>query len=295
MTKRSLDLTKAETLTQILPNSPQITSQQAQWSSLILADYHQHPGCESPLASFQQPVLEIITNNSGSNHERRMGRTHLSYPLRSGEICFCPADTNHWTVWEQPLSFTIVAFDSCFLNQLSQQLFKQSCIEFTPQWQVFDPVIQTIVTALKTDLEAGCPAGSLYGESFGTSLAVHLLRQFTTREPQILKTKGLPRSTRSQILEFIEANLATDISLEALANFTNFSTFHFCRLFKDTMGVTPHQYVIRRRIERAKKLLKYSDLKIVEIALACGFANQSHLSRHFRNLVGISPKAYRNS
>jgi len=61
------------------------------------------------------------------------------------------------------------------------------------------------------------------------------------------------------------------------------------------MGVTPHQYVIRRRIERAKKLLKYSDLKIVEIALACGFANQSHLSRHFRNLVGTSPKAYRNS
>ena len=135
----------------------------------------------------------------------------------------------------------------------------------------------------------------MYGESFATSLAVHLLRQFTTLEPQILKTKGLPRSTQSQILEFIEANLATDISLEALANFTNFSTFHFCRLFKDTMGVTPHQYVIRRRIERAKKLLKHSDLKIVEIALACGFANQSHLSRHFRNLVGTSPKAYRNS
>ncbi len=60
------------------------------------------------------------------------------------------------------------------------------------------------------------------------------------------------------------------------------------------MHITPHQYVIRRRIERAKQLLKQSDLRIVDIALACGFANQSHFSRHFRRIVGISPKEFRH-
>lgn len=144
-------------------------------------------------------------------------------------------------------------------------------------------------------MEAGCPAESLYGESFGTSLAVHILSQFSTIKPKIPDLKGLSKSDQERVLEFIEAYLETDIQLEDLAKIAGISTFHFCRLFKQTMHITPHQYVIRRRIERAKKLLKQSNLRIVDIALACGFANQSHFSRHFRRIVGISPKTFQRT
>ena len=294
MTQQSLDLTKAEALNQILPVPPQLTSQGANWSNLMLAHYHQHPGCESPESSFQQHALEIMDINSCSLHERRIGKTHLSYGLQGGETCFCPAYTKHWTTWERATSFTVIVFEPTFFERTSQEIWEKDCVEFIPKWQIFDPTIQVIVTALKSDLSAGCPVGSLYGESFGTSLAVHILSNFSIIRKKIPNWKGLSRTSQEEVLEFIEAYLETDIRLEDLAQIASISTFHFCRLFKEAMHITPHQYVIRRRIERAKQLLKQSNLRIVDIALACGFANQSHFSHHFRRIVGISPKAFRS-
>ncbi len=293
MTKQSLDLTVANALAQILPVSPQLISERANWSNLMLAYYQQHPGCESYESTFQQHALEVIDAGSWSHHERRMGKVHLSYRLRGGETCFCPAYTSHWTTWDRPLSFTVLAFEPAFFERVSQEMLESDRVEFVPKWQIFDPTIQGIVAALRADLDAGCPAGRLYGESFGASLAVHILSQFSIVKPKILGFGGLSRSSQEQVLDFIEVHLEIDIRLEDLANIVGISTFHFCRLFKQTMQMTPHQYVIRRRIERAKQLLKQSDLGIVDISLACGFANQSHLSRHFRRVVGISPKAFR--
>ena len=83
--------------------------------------------------------------------------------------------------------------------------------------------------------------------------------------------------------------------MEDLAKIVGISKYYFCRLFKKAIGLPPHQYIVRRRIERAKKLLKYSDLTTVEIALECGFAHQSHLSRHFKRIVGVSPRQFRHS
>ena len=259
----SLDLTKAEALARILPAPPRLTSEGANWNNLMFAWYQEHPGCESGESIFQQHALEIMDVSSCSPHERRMGKTHLSYQLRGGEICFCPANTSHWTTWERPMSFTVIAFTPTFLEGVSEQIWGsdrpergsswEHRVEFVPKWQIFDPIIQGIVTALRSDLSAGCPAGSLYGESFGTSLAVHILSQFSIIKRKIPDLQGLSRSSHEEVLEFIEAYLETDIRLEDLARIAGVSTFHFCRLFKQTMHITPHQYVIRRRIERAKQ------------------------------------------
>ncbi len=302
MTKPSLNQTKAEDLTQILPHSPLLTSLGAEWNNIFLAYYHQHPGCEIHEFTIPQHTLEVIDANSWSHHERRMGKTHLSYRIGGGEACLCPAHTSHWTTWDEPLSFTVLAFEPAFFEQVAQEVVNRSTegvlgdrLEFIPKWQVFDPMIQNIATALRSDLEAGCPAGRLYGESFGTALAVYLLRHFSSAELKIPEyAKGLPKSSLKQIVDFIENHLDTDIRLDDLANTVGISAFHFCRLFKQTMHLTPHQYVIRRRVELAKRLLKQSELRIVDVALLCGFANQSHLSRHFRRLVGMSPKTFRN-
>lgn len=289
--KQSLNLIQSEALTQILPNPPQLLSDCSNWSDFLLAYYHQHPGCESPASIFKQHALEIVDDGSWSHHERRMDNVHLSYQLRSGETCFCPAQTRHWTTWDKPLSFTVIAFEPALFVRLSQEL-ESDRIEFVPRWQVFDSVIQAIVAALRADLAAGCPAGRLYGESFGTSLAIHIVKQFSV-DTKVTELRGISKSKQAQVLDFIEAHLETDIRLADLAKVAGISKFYFCRLFKRTMTLTPHQYVIRRRIERAKQLLKHSNLKIVDVALSCGFANQSHFSLHFRRIVGVSPKAFR--
>ncbi len=232
MTQQNLDLTKAQTLAQILPAPPQLTSQDANWKNLMLAYYHQHPGCESSESTFKQHALEIMDVSSWSLHERRIGKTHLSYRLEGGETCFCPAYTNHWTTWKRPTSFTIIAFEPTFVERISKQIWESDSVEFVPKWQIFDPIIQGIVAALRSDLQAGCPTGSLYGESFAMSLAVHILSKFSILKPKIPHFKGLSRSSQEQILEFIEAYLETDIQLEDLAKIAGISTFHFCRLFK---------------------------------------------------------------
>ncbi len=97
----------------------------------------------------------------------------------------------------------------------------------------------------------------------------------------------------TQVIDYIEDYLGQPIELEQLAQVAGMSRFYFCRLFKQSVGLTPHQFVIRRRIERAKHLLRQSNLSIAEIAIACGFANQDHLTRYFKRLTSATPSVFR--
>lgn len=186
-------------------------------------------------------------------------------------------------------------FDVSFLKQIADEMESFPQIELTPQWNIFDPVIQSIVKALKTDLEAGSPAGRLYGESFGTALSVHLLKNSSTfKQKSFEYLGGLSPQKLKRVLDYIEAHLTEDISLENLATLAEISSCYFSRLFKQSMQIAPHQYVIRQRVELALTMLQQSDLEIADIALLCGFCHQSHLNRHFKRLVGVSPNAFRN-
>ena len=104
---------------------------------------------------------------------------------------------------------------------------------------------------------------------------------------------GLPPRALRRVREYIESHLEENIALETLADIAGFSTFHFARAFKQSEGVTPHGYLVERRVERAQKLLTGANLSLSEIALASGFSDQSHLARHFRQRVGVSPSMFR--
>jgi AraC-like DNA-binding protein len=104
---------------------------------------------------------------------------------------------------------------------------------------------------------------------------------------------GLPPRALLRVKEYIDSNLCTNIDLAALANIAGFSMFHFARAFKRSEGVSPHRYLLERRIKRAENLLVETDLPISEIAVTSGFSDQSHLARHFRRGVGVLPSTYR--
>jgi AraC-like DNA-binding protein len=104
---------------------------------------------------------------------------------------------------------------------------------------------------------------------------------------------GLPPRVLRRIREYIDSKIEQRISVEALAGLANLSVCYFVRAFKQSVGVTPHDYLIRRRVERTMELLSGTDMPLSEIALATGFADQSHCARRFRQHVGMSPKAYR--
>lgn len=104
---------------------------------------------------------------------------------------------------------------------------------------------------------------------------------------------GLPPRALRNVREFIETHLEDNISIQALAAAAGLSMYHFARAFKQSEGVSPHHYVMRRRVRRAQDLLAATDLPLSEIALAAGFADQSHCARRFREHVGVTPSSYR--
>ncbi|MCC8943582.1 helix-turn-helix transcriptional regulator [Bradyrhizobium sp. Arg62] len=104
---------------------------------------------------------------------------------------------------------------------------------------------------------------------------------------------GLPPRVLRRIREHIDANIDQRISVEALARLANLSVCYFVRAFKQSAGLTPHDYLIRRRVERTMEMLSRTNLSLSEIALAAGFADQSHCARRFRQHVGMSPRDYR--
>jgi AraC-like DNA-binding protein len=104
---------------------------------------------------------------------------------------------------------------------------------------------------------------------------------------------GLPPRAMRRVREYIEEHLEENISIQALANIASLSMYHFARAFKQSGGMTPHEYLIQRRVQRTKDLLAETDLPLSEIALASGFSDQSHCARRFREHVGMTPSSYR--
>ena len=157
-----------------------------------------------------------------------------------------------------------------------------------------DPVVSHVGLALLAEMESDAPGVRLYAESLANVLAVHLLRHYTNlgAEPRRF-AGGLSGGRLRRVLSFIAENHERDLSLDDLASEAAMSTFHFAREFKRATGTTPHQHLIKFRVERAKALLAESQLPLAEVGLRTGFSHQSHFSRLFRRLTGTTPQTYR--
>jgi transcriptional regulator GlxA family with amidase domain len=104
---------------------------------------------------------------------------------------------------------------------------------------------------------------------------------------------GLPPGAMRRVREYVETHLSENIDLAVLASIAGLSVFHFAREFKRSAGVTPHHYLVQKRVERAQEMLARTDLALAEIAIASGFSDQSHLARHFRQMLGTTPREFR--
>ncbi len=156
-----------------------------------------------------------------------------------------------------------------------------------------DPHVEQITQLLRLEMESGAPQGGLYAETLASALSVRLLqREHDTVRLPILPPAAKVRTELQRAVAFIQDNLASELSLDAIAREAGLSPYHFARLFAEAFGVAPHQYVIQARIERAKTLITQSRLPLGEAAHFVGFSDQSHFTRHFKRLVGMTPRAF---
>jgi len=157
-----------------------------------------------------------------------------------------------------------------------------------------DSQLHQIAMLLLAELESDGIMGQLYVESLIQVLAIHLLRHYSSVTQTITpENKRLTHAQLQQTIDYIHAHLDQDLSLAKLASIINISPTYFASLFKQSMGVAPHQYVIQQRVEQAKFMLSKTDLAISDIASKVGFSSQSHLTQQFKRLTGMTPKQVR--
>ena len=277
----TLDLTNQQEAARVLPQPPIVASYHTGWKGLTFTHYR-HPPHQTVEHSLLQHSLTISDPKSCFQVERCLDGKFKRYAHGHGRIDIIPASLNRWTNWDREVEFSAIAICPTLLNRTAQELM-QSEIELIPQLSIDDPVIGQLALALKTEIQTGCMSGRLYGESLGMALAARLVQNYAVSKPAFeFKARGLSRSQLARVIDYMQANLTQDLSILDLAIVTGMSESHFSRGFKQSVGIAPYQYLIHQRVERAKQLLKQQAISISDIALDCGFANQTHLTKVFR-------------
>ena len=167
--------------------------------------------------------------------------------------------------------------------------------ELGPRFGLADAHVVDLVRRLEAQAVAGQPLGSLYTEALSLTLLTYLRGRYAEASSKAPDENSLSLRQRDLLIEFVEHHLSTNIGLGDLAALAGYSPDHFSRLFKRCFGQPPYQYVLTRRVERAKSMLKNESHTISEIAYACGFATQAHLNSAFKQRTGVTPGGYRRS
>jgi len=168
-------------------------------------------------------------------------------------------------------------------------------LELRHQVGVRDPLMTQLANALKAQLYHGDLYGKAYAESVAHLLAVHLLQNYCAHRIRLPEVRGRYGSRMTKVLDYIRENMHDEISIESLAKLAHMSPYYFIKWFKKQLGETPYQFVVRRRMEKAKYLLRNTDKSVVEIALEIGYDYACNFSNAFKQYAGITPNSYRKS
>jgi AraC family transcriptional regulator len=218
--------------------------------------------------------------------------------LSPGDIAIIPAGVaSHWR-WPdgRPHETLHIYLEPNFVHKVAQSCdldHDQMAIE--PQIAVRDEQLSHMAMSLLYELKAENVVGRLYADSVASVLAIQLVRRYSRLKDVAIRKGGMAPNKLRRALEFISNKLEQQqgIPLEVVAQEVGMSRYHFSRVFKESMGLSPINYIVRQRIERAKKLLAETELPIADIALQAGFSGQSHFTTFFRKLVGLTPRSFR--
>ena len=275
------------------PDSPILSSGPLGWSGLIAERFrhapaeHHFPALPENTTSLYlgQPVRSVRWSGDGI-HEG---------PTKKGDVTVKVSGQPVGWHFDKDVDLLVMRLAPVFLVHVAEENgLNADTVELRPSLDGRDDAVKHIGLAMLAEMEAGGAGGRVYGDALATALATHLLRNHGT-SPQAAPDGrgGLPRSTLRRVTDFVNDNLSTDLGLSEMAGVANLSRYHFSRQFKRSTGLSPHQYVIQRRVKRARELLSNTDLPVGDVASAVGFTHQSHLAQHVRRHFGVAPSALR--
>lgn len=255
---------------------------------------------------FRQRAMDVVTQSSahvitvqlaGTRHifQRRNGRVS-DQVLRPGAVIITPAgEPKQWRHAEQA-DILVMQLSPDVVDEVAQSIMDGACPgpELRDNFGTCDPFIEQLGQRLVEEARAPDPLSKLFVQSAARQLAIRLLRRHSACAAPLAGMKLTKQKLRAAT-DFIESHLDEDVTLAAIAGAIGLSPCHFAHAFKEETGVSPHQYVVGRRMERAKALLRETALTVAEIGYRVGYPNQSHFSVAFQKAAGVTPRAYRTS
>lgn len=288
---KPLVITKEDEINQLFPYPPILTNQGAGWDGISFR-YMSQPAYETP--ELCTPLAHSITIFTHGNYvihaDRKLDERFHRDSVVGGDTVIVPVNTVQKCAWDANGDFIMLGIETkafaCAIDESKQP----EQVQLLPHFATPDPLVLQIGLAIKNALQHNPSGSRLYAETMVNALTVHLLQYYSARKPKIKEyLNGLSKRQLNLIIEYIQNHLDKNLGLKELAFLLHMSPHYFCQLFKQSMGMTPHQYVIQTRVNRAKELLLTRKYSISQVAFMVGFANQSHLNRHFKKLLGVTP------
>jgi AraC family transcriptional regulator len=272
------------------------SSASAPWEEAITAEFDHVPPTEMNDCYTRQHTVVIHLGKRNITIEQLVAPgTYEPITVRRGAVKFDPQGS--LTGVRQPAAQDILFLlpsELTFQKALAEVDAPEG-LEFIRTGVMYDAHIVQIGLALIEEVESGFSSGRLYGESLALALASRLISRFSSKRVRYRTYEsGLSRWRLRRTLDYIDENLGGDLTLSNLAAAAKLNDFYFSRLFKQSMGMTPHRYVVARRIDRARQLLADPRLSLAEISWRLGFASQAHFTTVFRKATGLTPLQFRN-
>jgi AraC family transcriptional regulator len=277
----------------VIPSAPQgsvLASSENSWRG-IAVEHH----CINPMEMAPHHLVGhrlVINVGQPVAFEWKNAARWKQTTYETGSFALQSHSDFHAPRWHQPFEFVAVALEPQFVSRF---VGKES-VEFQEMRGHHDSTITQMAVRMKNLLAAGAVEESVFTQALTTAFAFHLLQGYSTQSADLRLLRGrLEGRSLKRVIEFAQDNINQPLTLEQLAAQAHLSPFHFARQFKATLGLSPHQFLLKIRIDKARQLMsgqQASRRSLTDIAFATGFYDQSHFVHAFKRLTGYTPKAY---
>jgi len=277
-------------------NAVRLSSRPLDWGPLNIERREEPRGDREFLPAGTTEHLIFVRLSDHYVHRESEGETtERQYP--AGQVSIHPARVPIRWEWKGKLNFLLVTLDPAFLDRVARETFGKDAapVHLWHEDGKHDPLINNIASALIREMLAADNGTRVFTRSLASVLSVHLIRNYAQGMPAAPQPVHGPNRAVSAAVRFIREHYAEQISLADIGTAAGMSSFHLTRVFKRTMGMSPHQYLVEVRVHSARALVSSDSDRptLAEVAAAVGFADQSHLTRQFKRILGTTPKKIR--
>jgi AraC family transcriptional regulator len=273
------------------PSRRGISSGRLGWKGFVIEEHSTDAG-EHPEAVSDQHFIGMWRHATDGEYANERG-AYIPYAKHPGVIAVMPQGIIPAVRPRRRNEMLVCAFDPGFVNGVREELDRRPRETLHFETGIYDAPLQSLMTLLSEEAACGGPLGPLYADHLAQALVTRLLFWRSHLRPSAqLVASALPRHLLQRVIERMR-ELEADLDLQSLAAETGYSRGHFQRMFRVATGHTPHRYLLQLRLSRAQELLELGRMSLIDIAAACGFSSQSHMTTIFRQLLGVTPAQYR--